>query len=421
MCKEEKIKQLDNKEIKCEKCTGVSKAHCFLGNIIRTRCPVCRQFYKPKNKDLIDYLRFKIIDSGYKKEESYNQNIILDTIKELEAHRINARETDDDFEELKCTSFSDRVNCIIILSDKRLCACSSDRSIKIFDIHTRKNFILDVFEKSAHSDEIRCIEEIQENILASGGKNDIKIWLIENKGIRLLKSIDNAHKNYINKIIKLDNGEFASCSDDGTIKVWSNQYIEKIKLKEHRGYKINSIYYFKDNQNNDRKTLVTLSNEDEEIKFLNIDNNYSSIKSFKTNKLINHNNCIAKIDNLIFIGEQNQIDIFQILKEDEIKLYEYIDDDLGNVLSLNEFINNGNHLLLAGSDIGFIYIFEICGDENEISIQNINILRNNPKALKGITDYSISCLTTYKRRIIASSKDNLIKMYKYWFEYISLD
>ena len=90
MCKEEKIKQLDNKEIKCENCTGVSKAHCFLGNIIRTRCPVCRQFYKPKNKDLIDYLRFKIIDSGYKKEESYNQNIILDTIKELEAYRINA-------------------------------------------------------------------------------------------------------------------------------------------------------------------------------------------------------------------------------------------------------------------------------------------------------------------------------------------
>ena len=33
MCKEEKIKQLDNKEIKCEKCTGVSKAHCFLGEI----------------------------------------------------------------------------------------------------------------------------------------------------------------------------------------------------------------------------------------------------------------------------------------------------------------------------------------------------------------------------------------------------
>ena len=313
-----------------------------------------------------------------------------------------------------------------MLSDNRLCACSSDHSIKIFDIHTGNDFNLKVDKQQAHSEEIRCIEEIQINILASGSKNDIKIWEIKDEQLLLIKSINNAHENYINKIIKLKNGEFASCSDDGTIKFWSEQYIEKKSLIVHHGFKINNIYYFKDDQNYNRKTLVSMSNESKEVTFWKIYddkfniwkfNDFSLIKSFIRDKLINNNNNLVQIENLILIGEQNQISIFQILKND-IKLYEYKNDDLGNVFALNSINNHGNHLLLAGSDIGFIFIYEIEGNGKEVSLNNINIMRHNKKALKGKTQYSISCLTTYRHYIIASSIDNLIKMYTFYFEYI---
>ena len=144
------------------------------------------------------------------------------------------------------------------------------------------------------------------------------------------------------------------------------------------------------------------------------------IKSFLRDKSINQNNNIVKIDNLILIGEQNQITIFQILNN-KIKFYTYKDDDLGNVFALNTFYNYGNNLLLAGSDLGFVFIFEICGDGNEVSLKNINIMRNNKKALKGRTNYSITCLTTYDHYIIVSSIDKLIKMYTDKFRYISFN
>ena len=72
-------------------------------------------------------------------------------------------------------------------------------------------------------------------------------------------------------------------------------------------------------------------------------------------------------------------------------------------------------------DSGFVFIFEICGDGNEVSLKNINIMRNNKKALKGRTNYSITCLTTYDHYIIVSSIDKLIKMYTYKFRYISFN
>ena len=431
MCSEDTINKLNEKEIKCEKCPNKSKACLYRGNIIRVICPKCHQDYKPKKKEMIDYLNFKIINNGNYDNSTYNQNILYNAFKEMNAYRINEIKTKEDIFDLECTAFNNSVNCIIMLSDNRLCACSSDHSIKIFDIHTGKDFNLRVDKPQAHSEEIRCIEEIQRNILASGGKNDIKIWEITDDQLILNKEINNAHRNYINKIIKLENGEFATCSDDGLIKFWSSHYNEKESKNAHHGFKINNIYYFKDVQNNDRKTLVSISNETKHVTFWKISNdinkfsefnNIKIIESFRRNKLINHNMNLVQIENLLLLGEENQISLFQILKnKNRIKLYEYKNDDLGNILALNTINNHGNLLLLAGSDNGFIFIYEICGDGNEVSLNNINIIRHNKKALKGKTQYAISCLTTYSHYIIASSIDNLIKMYTFYFEYIHLN
>ena len=182
ICSDEKMKKLDEKLIECEKCPAKSKACCYRGNIIRVICPSCNQDYKPKKKELIDYFRLRIIGEGNYNNSTYNQNILDNVMKEMRAYRIieKEKETNKEISELECTAFNASVNCIKMLSNNRLCACSSDQSIKIFDIINGNNFVLKADKQLAHTDEIRCIEEIETNILASGGKGDIKIWRITN-------------------------------------------------------------------------------------------------------------------------------------------------------------------------------------------------------------------------------------------------
>ena len=98
------------------------------------------------------------------------------------------------------------------------------------------------------------------NVLASGGFKDIKIWKIEKQNLTLITSINNAHDDYLNKIIKLDNQEFSTCSRDGKIKFWTNQYKEKYKIYAHSSY-INSILKLKSGK------LVSGSNGDQKLNF----------------------------------------------------------------------------------------------------------------------------------------------------------
>ena len=145
-------------------------------------------YYKP------NYINNKIDNSD--KETDYS------SIKETNIIKNNYKEI------ALFNKFKDSVNAVIILSDKRLCSCSSDCSIKIFDIRN-STFDLKIDKIKAYSDKIWCIEEIKKSILASGGKNDIKIWRINNNDLILIKSINSAHNDYLNKIIKLNNNEFA--------------------------------------------------------------------------------------------------------------------------------------------------------------------------------------------------------------------
>ena len=115
--------------------------------------------------------------------------------------------------------------------------------------------------------------------------------------------INNAHDDYLNKIIKLDNQEFSTCSRDGKIKFWTNQYKEKYKIYAHSSY-INSILKLKSGK------LVSGSNGDKKIKFWDL-NNYSKIKTFSNINSTQYNNCLIEVDNNIFVGEKNGIRILQ--------------------------------------------------------------------------------------------------------------
>ena len=73
----------------------------------------------------------------------------------------------------------------------------------------------------------------------------------------------------------------------------------------------------------------------------------------------------------------------------------------------------GNNIIIAGSTTGFIYLYKIKENNDIITLENINIIRNNLKAIKGKYDYSVTCLLFFNNLIISGSIDSLINVYKY--------
>ena len=215
------------------------------------------------NKGL--FLNFPIkefIELYYKPNYINNKNDISDketdysSIKETNIIKNNYKEI------TSFNKFKDYVNAVLILSDKRLCACLSDSSIKVFDIRQSNYWFKNRYKKT-HTDKIWCIEEIKKNILASGGKNVIKVWQINNNDLILIKSINSAHNDYLSKIIKLNNNEFSYCARDGKVKIWNENYLEKKCINAHGTY-VNGIIKL----NNDM--LVSGSNGETALKFWNL-------------------------------------------------------------------------------------------------------------------------------------------------------
>ena len=300
---EEKIKELMNQYIKCEKCQNYSDVKNYKGNIFVVKCPLCSKIYEPIDENLKNCLYLREILPSEKDEYKYSlDNLeLMENIKEIiKAHRIEKSNS-----EIIFNNFKDSVNMLLILSDNRLCACSSDKSIKIFEINKYNYLQLKIDKIKAHSDKIWCIEEIKNKVLASGGYKDIKIWTINDNDLTLIISIDNAHNDYLNKIIKLDYNEFASCSRDGKIKIWNYNYSMKKCINAHSTY-INNILKI-------NNFLVSGSNGEKCIKFWNIDD-YNLIQEFRNIYATAYNNCLIKVENYIFAGEINGIRIF-LLKE----------------------------------------------------------------------------------------------------------
>ena len=109
------------------------------------------------------------------------------------------------------------------------------------------------------------------------------------------------------------------------------------------------------------------------------------------------------------MGENNGIRIFTI-KNNLIEDKFYEDNDLERVLALCYL---GNNIIIAGSTTGFIYLYKIKENNDIITLENINIIRNNLKAIKGKYDYSVTCLLFFNNLIISGSIDSLINVYKY--------
>ena len=64
-----------------------------------------------------------------------------------------------------------------------------------------------------------CI--LNQNMLLTGDQSKIiKQWRIEGDNLILISKKQKAHDHYISDLLNFGNGHIASCSWDGTIKIW---------------------------------------------------------------------------------------------------------------------------------------------------------------------------------------------------------
>ena len=121
---------------------------------------------------------------------------------------------------------SDSISALIELKDKRIATGSWDNSISICSINTfTKKWNKDIHKNNAHDRDVNSLCEIISNntskLVSCSEDKTIRIWSIlksELIQIKILKT----HFDYINKVLTLSNGRFASCSEDCSVKIFED-------------------------------------------------------------------------------------------------------------------------------------------------------------------------------------------------------
>ena len=112
----------------------------------------------------------------------------------------------------------------IKLKDKRIATCGVDKSISIVSIdYETKKWKQDIKKNSAHSSYINGLCELSKDRLVScSSDNTIKVWNITPNDLNLLSTLTN-HTNYVSKVIPLPRNRFSSCSNNKTVKIWNSE------------------------------------------------------------------------------------------------------------------------------------------------------------------------------------------------------
>ena len=136
------------------------------------------------------------------------------------------------------TGHTDQVNSLLLLNDGRVASCSYDKTIRIYD--PSNDYHCDqVIER--HSESITSICQLEDGTIVSCSY-DQSIMIGD-------YTINNAHNNWIYKVITLPNNRIASCSADETIKIWKSNppYSDTpIKVLEGHWDYVTSLLYIKE-------------------------------------------------------------------------------------------------------------------------------------------------------------------------------
>ena len=204
-------------------------------------------------------------------------------------------------------------------------------------------------------------------------------------------TIEEAHSDYIWKVIPLRNNRIASCSRDNTIKIWnSNHPYNLIKTLNGHSKDVTSIIQLKD-----KDILISGSYYDNTLRKWNL-------LTYQCDEIINnvdcyYNNSLLEIDNnRIIVGGGRVITIVNI--SNDIIEHQIENDKLDYVWSLIQ-LRDGN--ILCGCKNGFICLYDI----------KLNTLSFREKKINNVSVYCLLNINT--NQFISSSCFGEIKVWEY--------
>jgi len=100
---------------------------------------------------------------------------------------------------------------------KELLLIPGNKKISIVNVSTYKLIrVIDIPD----SELIFGICSLNENVILTGARNNIKQWKLEGDDLILMSKLEKSHDSYINYLLNMGNGYIASGGEDYSIKIW---------------------------------------------------------------------------------------------------------------------------------------------------------------------------------------------------------
>ncbi len=330
--------------------------------------------FKKNISDIVKIDELKNDVEGEKIITDINEDILITMGNELEKikkviYSIKAQYTNVNMTKTNVINLSNYpINSISLFPSSKNIVAVSNKSIIILDEN------LNIIQKipNAHNERINYVAVYDEyNFATCSNDKSIKTWFKSkyDKKFSNKITIENAHNNYIMKVIYDSKGNLFSGSYDDNVTKWelkNEQYKNITSLKHEED--INSFLLIDDN------TLITGDNR---INIWDLRNN-NIINPSKDNINITWNNCIEKIDeNKIMICNYTNLIILSIHNYEIIKVI-----DNTYVPIAIKLIDMKGFILVSGENnkINKLYNLNIYRKDNFELIQTI-------ENLKEITDF----------------------------------
>ena len=295
-----------------------------------------------------------------------------------------------DYKLYKSISFhKDSINCLIILYDKRLCSCSDDQKINIYNKETYNiDFIISEFNDDIYHLNQTSIKN--NNILIACSFELIKLFEINNYSYKRIQMIEN-FVGWVYKSIELNNNKLATCGAEKKIKIW-----EKHNDKYVNTLTINNFDWIEDILEYDNNKIISSSALNNEINFWDLENNIilASIKDIESTEW---NNNLNKLNDLIILV--NGKEFLYLINYKTFELVNKIKTEFQNYCNLK--LNNNS--VLIGDKKGNISEYKY--DETN-KILNLNLINKNSH--KGCI---FSIILFNNKEIISASEDKTIKIW----------
>jgi len=371
MCIDEKRIKINKKEKSVELVIISNK-----NNIPNVKLIINEKDKKIKKKIILDKITIKNQEKQNKKENKLHNknNIIINNLKQI-------------------NSIDNYIISLYVFPSGNIISILFDKSIKIYDNYF--NIIQTI--PNGHNDYITYVNIKNEDNFVTYSLKNIKTWIKIKEKFKeeysLNKIINNAHEDWINKVIYNKNLNLISCSDDKSIKIWeedNNNNYQCITVLRHDD-EIYSILLLEDKN-------ILISSGLDGTKFWNL-NNYENIFHIKQ-VICLCNNALNRIDNERIIIGGNIDGIIKIISIKEKTIVKEIKNEFP---CLGICIINEKGLFLIGGKSKNIKIYRY---DNYECIQIINDAHNDE--IYGITELNDNSIVSY-------GYDKTIKIWSFLF------